>query len=118
MKNNKKNIQNTFFTILFFIFTISLLFFSKSNIKAVKSGLNLFFNYIIPSLLPFFIATELLSTTNIIKIFGMFLNRLMRPIFNLPGESAYAFLIGIISGYPVRSKSSYNLAKKWFMYKI
>lgn len=28
----------------------------------------------------------------------------MRPIFNVPGEGAFAFLMGIISGYPVGAK--------------
>ena len=28
----------------------------------------------------------------------------MRPIFNVPGQSAYALLLGIISGYPVGAK--------------
>ena len=102
-------IKYNFFTILFFIFTISLILFSKTNLTAVKSGLDLFINSIIPSLLPFFIATELLSSTNIIQILGKLLNKFMRPIFNLPGEGCYAFLIGILSGYPVRCKSCNQL---------
>lgn len=28
----------------------------------------------------------------------------MRPIFNVPGIGAYAFIMGIISGYPVGAK--------------
>ena len=28
----------------------------------------------------------------------------MRPIFNVPGEGAFAFIMGIISGYPVGAK--------------
>lgn len=28
----------------------------------------------------------------------------MRPIFNVPGESAYAFVLGLISGYPMGAK--------------
>lgn len=36
----------------------------------------------------------------------------MRPIFNVPGESAFALLMGIISGYPVGSKIVSNLKTK------
>ena len=28
----------------------------------------------------------------------------MRPLFNVPGEGAFAFLMGLISGYPVGAK--------------
>ena len=61
-------------------------------------------NYVIPSLFPFFVATELLMHTNIINIFGKVLNNYMRPLFNIPGEGAFAFIMGIISGYPVGAK--------------
>ena len=95
--------------LVFLLFTICLVLFSKSNLSAAKSGLVLWANSVVPSLLPFFIATELLSNTNIIHIIGKILNKFMRPIFNVPGEGAYAFLIGIISGYPVGAKIVTNL---------
>lgn len=58
----------------------------------------------VPALLPFFIATEILSYTNIVSNIGKLFNRYMRPIFNVPGFGAYAFIMGIISGYPVGAK--------------
>lgn len=61
-------------------------------------------NNVIPSLFPFFIATELLGFTNIIPKIGKLLNPIMRPIFNVPGCGAYAMLMGIISGYPIGAK--------------
>lgn len=61
-------------------------------------------NNVIPSLFPFFIATELLGYTNIIPKIGTLLNPIMRPIFNVPGCGAYAMLMGIISGYPIGAK--------------
>ncbi len=91
-------------SILFIIFTICLVAFSKQNLQATKDGLILCANSVIPALFPFFIATELLSYTNIIPIIGKYLNKFMRPIFRVPGEGAYAFLMGIISGYPVGAK--------------
>lgn len=53
---------------------------------------------------PFFIATELLSHTNVIAILGKFFNRFMRPLFNVPGEGSYPLIMGIVSGYPVGAK--------------
>ncbi len=89
---------------IFLCFTFCLLIFSKSNLPAVKAGLALWANSVIPSLFPFFVATELLMHTNIINIFGKFLNKLMKPLFNVRGEGSFAFVMGIISGYPVGAK--------------
>lgn len=90
--------------ILFIFFTISLVLFSQSNLTASKSGFKLWANNVVPSLFPFFIATNLLSHTNVIKHISKYCNKIMRPLFNVPGESAYAFIIGLISGYPVGAK--------------
>ena len=98
--NFKKNI----IPIMFFLFTICLIIFSKSNIVAVKNSLNIWVNNVIPSLLPFFIATELLNHTNIPRTIGNLFNKIMRPLFNVPGIGAYALFMGIISGYPVGAK--------------
>lgn len=89
---------------LFCIFILFLIIFSKSNIASSKSGLTLWANTIVPSLLPFFVATELLSHTSVISFFGKHLKHIMKPIFNVPGESAFAFIMGILSGYPIGAK--------------
>lgn len=89
---------------IFCMFTICLLIFSKENLSATKSGLLLWANNVIPSLFPFFIATELLGYTNIVCKIGKLLNPIMRPIFNVPGSGAYPLIMGIISGYPIGAK--------------
>jgi len=86
------------------LFTLFLILFSKDNLIASKLGLQLWANSIVPSLLPFFIATELLSHTNIIPYLGIMLNKIMKPLFNVPGEGAFALIMGIVSGYPTGAK--------------
>lgn len=90
--------------IIFLLFTISLVIFSTYNLTAAKSGLILWATSVVPSLFPFFIATELLSKTNIAHILGKFFNIFMKPIFNIRGEGSFAFIMGIISGYPIGAK--------------
>lgn len=91
-------------SIIFVLFTLCLVLFSRTNLTAAKNGLKLWANNVVPSLFPFFIATNLLGHTNVIKYISKFCNKFMRPIFNVPGESAYAFILGLISGYPVGAK--------------
>ena len=97
-------IKENLLSIIFILFTISLVVFSKSNLSAAKTGLSLWANSVVPSLFPFFIATELLSYTNVISVLGSYLNCLMRPLFNVPGEGSFPFIMGIISGYPTGAK--------------
>ena len=105
------NIKKIIIPFFFVLFTILLIVFSNSNFEAAKKGINLWLNSVLPSLLPFFIATELLSYTNIIYYLGKLLNNIMRPLFNVPGEGAFAFIMGIISGYPTGAKIVANMKK-------
>lgn len=98
------NLKKNIIPIIFLFFTVCLIVFSKSNIQAVKNSLNIWVNNVVPSLFPFFIATELLNHTNIPKIIGTIFNKIMRPLFNVPGIGAYALIMGIISGYPIGAK--------------
>lgn len=94
------------------VFTVFLILYSSDNLLAAKNGLFLWASSVVPCLLPFFIATELLCYTNIISFLGKFLNKFMRPVFNVPGEGSFALIMGIISGYPVGAKIVSNLKKQ------
>ena len=106
-------LKNNFFVIklkkyiipcIFLAFTIGLVLFSNSNLIAAKSGLTLWANSVVPSLLPFFIATELLCNTDIVQVIGYALTPFMKPLFNVSGEGGFALIMGVISGYPTGAK--------------
>ncbi len=106
------NSKKLFFPVLFLSFSFCLLFFSKSNLPAVKNGLELWVNSVVPSLFPFFVATELLMKTNITYYFGILFKNFMKPLFNVRGECSFAFIMGIISGYPVGAKIACDFRNK------
>lgn len=106
------NLKKYFFTIIFILFTVSLLFFSDSNLIAAQDGLILWATKVLPSLFPFFVATELLCKTNFAYVLGKALNKIMRPLFNVPGESSLALILGTISGYPIGAKVVCNLKQE------
>lgn len=93
-------------------FTFCLVIFSRTNLSAAKNGLVLWANSVVPSLFPFFVATELLSHTNFTFYLGKLLNKFMKPLFNIRGEGSFAFIMGIISGYPVGAKIAANFREK------
>ena len=101
-------IKQLILPLILVLFTVCLVIFSKTNLSAAKSGLVLWANSIVPVLFPFFVSTELLSHTNLTYYLGKILNRLMKPIFNVRGEGCFAFIMGIISGYPIGAKIAAN----------
>ena len=101
-------IKRNIFALIFLAFGASLLLFSSSNLPAIKKGLSLWANSVVPSLFPFFVATDLLMNTNFVNSIGRFLNKIMKPLFNIRGEGAFAFIMGLISGYPVGAKIACN----------
>lgn len=112
------NLKKYFFTSIILLFTISLLLYSESNIIAAQNGLTLWATKVLPTLFPFFIATELLTKTNFTFILGKFLNKFMKPIFNVPGESSIAIILGTISGYPIGAKIVCDLKREKIISKI
>lgn len=112
------SLKKYFFTIVFLIFIICLLLFSNNNLVAAQNGLALWATKVLPSLFPFFVATELLCQTNFTYILGKLLNKFMKPIFNVPGESVIAIILGTISGYPIGAKVVCNLKEQKIISKI
>lgn len=106
------SLKDNMLSIIFALFLIGLVAFSRENLQACKDGINLWAQGVVPSLLPFFIACELLSYTNIIDILGIKLRKIMMPLFNVPGEGAFPLVMGIISGYPVGAKIVTNFRKE------
>lgn len=104
-------IKQNILALFFLAFCASLLLFSSSNLPAVKKGLSLWANSVVPSLFPFFVATELLMNTNFVYILGRILNKIMKPLFNIRGEGSFCFLMGLISGYPVGAKIACDFRK-------
>ncbi len=111
-------IKNYTLPMIFLLFTICLVIFSTSNLSAAKNGLTLWASSVVPSLFPFFIATELLSKTNIPHLLGRIFNKIMKPLFNIRGEGSFAFIMGIISGYPVGAKIASNFRKNNTLSKV
>ncbi len=103
------SLKKYFFMIIFLAFMISLILFSNNNLIAAQNGLVLWATSVLPTLFPFFVATELLCQTNFTYVLGKLLNKFVKPIFNVPGESFAAILLGTISGYPVGAKVVCNL---------
>ncbi len=69
--------------------------------QGALTGLNLWWNIVFPSLLPFFIVSEILLSLGIVNFMGVLLEPVMRPLFNVPGTGSFVLAVGYTSGYPI-----------------
>jgi len=66
-----------------------------------SAGLAAWWNIVFPSLLPFFIVSELFMTLGVVHFLGELLEPVMRPLFNVPGAGSLVVAAGYTSGYPI-----------------
>ncbi|MCL1844948.1 MAG: hypothetical protein FWF77_03495, partial [Defluviitaleaceae bacterium] len=95
--------------ILLVMFNIFLLIFPQIVLTASREGLLLWFNNVLPALLPFMIATNMLVLSGFAQTFAKYFSPVMQKIFRLPGAAGIAFFAGITSGYPVGAKTVADL---------
>lgn len=106
-KNSVTRINTTariFVYICVFAFTAAVVVHPEDSYKAASDGLNMWLNIVCPSLLPFFIGSDLMVSLGMVDILGLVLEPVMRPVFNVPGCGSFPFLMSVVSGYPVGSK--------------
>lgn len=81
--------------------TLAIVQYPKEAFDSAIVGLNLWWNVVFPSLLPFFVLSEILMGLGVVHFIGVLLEPLMRPVFNVPGVGAFALSMGLASGYPM-----------------
>ena len=91
------------------ILIIGIVIFPNEAISSAKSGINIWVNILIPSLLPFIIGANLIVSLKVVDIIGAIINPLTQFIFNVSGKSALVFAISAVSGYPVGARLASDL---------
>ncbi len=76
----------------------------ETYVSSAAEGLKLWALVVVPSLLPFFFFTTMLSKIGVTKRIAKVFDKPCRKIFGVNGISAYVFLMSVLSGYPVGAK--------------
>lgn len=97
-----------FIIISLFVF-ILLIIFPQTSMEAAKSGLELWFNIVLPSLLPFFIGSYILLETQVLNVLSFIFAPVTKFLFGCSGHSSYVFVASAFSGYPMGAKLTANL---------
>ena len=72
--------------------------------SATLAGADMFIQRVFPVLLPFFFLTRLLMELGTVQKLSKGLTGICRKLFGISGIGAFAYLAGIISGYPLGAK--------------
>ncbi|WP_110929313.1 sporulation integral membrane protein YlbJ [Bacillus massiliglaciei] len=89
-----------------------LILFPQDSFEASKNGLNMWWQVVFPSLLPFLILSELLISFGVVKFLGVMLEPLMRPLFRVPGAGGFVWAMGLASGFPAGAKFTARLRQE------
>lgn len=83
------------------VLTLFLVLYPEPALESAKEGMNLFLNVVFPSLLPFFVLSEVMLALGVVHFIGVLFTPLMRPLFSVPGEGAFVLSMGLAAGYPM-----------------
>lgn len=88
---------------------VSLMIFPKASLEASIRGMVMWWEIVFPSLLPFFIVSELLIGFGVVTVIGALLEPFMRPLFKVPGVGGFVWAMGLASGNPAGAKLTARL---------
>lgn len=80
---------------------VSLVFIPEVAYQGALKGLRLWWEVVLPALLPFFVGGQMLMGLGVVHALGVMLEPMMRPVFNLPGVGGFVTAMGLASGYPI-----------------
>ncbi len=105
MNYQKINIPQFIITAIILFFNAIMIIFPKEFFEGAKNGLWIWFNTVIPSLLPFMITINCLTQMNVPRAAGKYLQPAVSRLFRLDGTQAFVLITGITAGYPMGLKT-------------
>ncbi len=85
-------------------FLVLMLCFPMETFHGATNGLLLWFQTLLPTLLPFMILSNLLIQTNCVFYISRAIRPLIQKLFHVSNDACYAVLIGFLCGYPMGAK--------------
>ncbi|MCI8912733.1 MAG: sporulation protein [Lawsonibacter sp.] len=89
--------------------TLALVLWPEQAMGAMRDGLKLCGNVIIPSLFPFFVLSSLVVELGMTRYLGRLLEPVMAPLFRVNGCCAAALALGFVGGYPVGARTAIQI---------
>ncbi|MFZ3101662.1 MAG: sporulation integral membrane protein YlbJ [Desulfitobacteriaceae bacterium] len=94
------------------LLALGMFIYPQDVLSSATAGLTLWWRFVLPALLPFFILSELLIGQGFVHFLGVVLEPLMRPLFHLPGRASFVVVMGYTSGFPLGAVLTARLRQK------
>ena len=101
----KRKLRKIFSKASVFAFLVIILIFPSSSFQGAKKGLLLWFNTLLPTLLPFMILSNLIIRMQITKPLSKLLYPIFHRVFKVSLGGCYPVLMGFLTGIPVGAKT-------------
>lgn len=89
--------------------TLALVLWPEQSMGAMRDGIKLCGNVILPSLFPFFVLSSLVVELGMSRYLGKLLEPVMAPLFRVNGNCAAALALGAVGGYPVGARTAIQI---------
>ena len=89
--------------------TLALVLWPEQAMEAMRDGIKLCGNVILPSLFPFFVLSSLVVELGMSRYLGRLLEPVMAPLFYVNGNCAAALALGFVGGYPVGARTAIQI---------
>lgn len=89
--------------------TLALVLWPEQSMGAMRDGVELCGNVILPSLFPFFVLSSLVVELGMSRYLGKLLEPVMAPLFRVNGNCAAALALGAVGGYPVGARTAIQI---------
>lgn len=95
--------------VVFLVLTICILTHSALSLSYALLGLSLWFDKMIPTLLPFMILSGIMIRMHLTEGFTTLLYPIIRPVFRVSENVCYGMIIGFLCGFPMGAKTVADL---------
>lgn len=103
--------KNKLIKILLLLFLVLMLIRPIDTLTGASSGLLLWFEAVLPNLLPFIIISGLIIRLQITRPIGALLYPFIKHILPVSKDGCYPIFIGFLSGLPVGAKTSADMVE-------
>lgn len=100
-----------FFSVVVLLYCLLMVAFPSLCVSGAKDALSLWAGTVVPALLPFLICVNVMLDAGISEKLGRAASPLARGLFRMPGETAFAFVMSVSSGYPIGAGIIASLVK-------
>ena len=104
--------KQTFYALSFLTLFFVILLSPSKTLYGASQGLLLWFQILVPTLIPFLILTNLVIQTNAFSFIVGSFGSIFQRVFHVSANGSFAIISGFLCGYPIGAKVTADLVKQ------